>query len=43
MKIKKIEIRDYKAFYGTKKINVEGKNYLFTVKMVVAKVLFTMP
>jgi len=26
MKIKKIEIRDYKAFYGTKEINVEGKN-----------------
>lgn len=26
MKIKKIEIRDYKAFYGKKEINVEGKN-----------------
>lgn len=26
MKIKKIEIRDYKAFYGTKEINVDGKN-----------------
>ena len=26
MKIKKIEIRDYKAFYGTKEMNVDGKN-----------------
>jgi hypothetical protein len=26
MKIAKIKIRDYKAFYGTKEINVEGKN-----------------
>ncbi|KAB7730214.1 hypothetical protein F5984_13660 [Rudanella paleaurantiibacter] len=26
MKIKKVEIRDYKAFYGLNKFNVEGKN-----------------
>ena len=26
MKIKKVEIRDYKAFYGLNEFNVEGKN-----------------
>lgn len=26
MKIKKIEIRDYKAFYGLNEFKVEGKN-----------------
>jgi predicted ATPase len=26
MKIKKIEIKDYKAFYGKNKFNVDGKN-----------------
>ena len=26
MKIKKVEIKDYKAFYGLNEFNVEGKN-----------------
>jgi predicted ATP-dependent endonuclease of OLD family len=26
MKIKKVEIRDYKVFYGLNEFNVEGKN-----------------
>ena len=26
MKIKKIEIKDYKAFYGLNEFNVDGKN-----------------
>lgn len=28
MRIKKVEIRDYKAFYGKNEFNVEGKNLL---------------
>ena len=38
MKIQKVEIKDYKAFYGKNEINVEGKTCLYMVKMEVAKV-----
>lgn len=50
MKIKKVEIKDYKAFYGKNEFNVDGKmnsmwmakTFLSMVKTEVVKVLFTM-
>lgn len=43
MKIKKVEIRDYKSFYGKNESMLMVKTCLSTEKMVVVKAHFIMP
>ena len=43
MKIKKVEIKDYKAFYGLNEFKVEGKTFSSMGKTEAVKVPFFRP